>query len=491
MKWLRPKRAGERGVAMVVVLLVGSVMTVVASTATFVTIQEFQAGGDDRQATRALAIAEAGVDRMMQAIGAVTWEWSHLMESGCPGGASLAELEGEVEGGEFHVEMRPIECPTGNIPLPFEEQRLAILSSGTTGEANRQVEQIIRVVAGGLPIGIFAYSKVSVNGNGNGLFENISLITPGDVSGRDQFQTEGYDVWLSQDDFYDNGVTTVCDTREPSTCNPDDAMPAAVHAGGDITCNAASTCNSGNPKTAHVSPGTGTVGQEDLNCTANSTTKTAAWDGSRNGGPIDDAWDCADPDVGKAPTSLFTASQAQSLAPQPQLTEDDYNALKDAAQSDGIYCEIVAGKMRCTKRGTVLCTNCGTFSNADLSGLPDNYVIYGDFPVSAGLPSTLPQIKVNATLGTCDVDPDVSKSVVVIVKFGGLELAANQQLAGVVVAEEGLVDVGGGALVHGSIIAEELLFRGSSEFLMDHCSLGNLTVPFIVVTAEGWRELDR
>ena len=55
----------ETGIAMVIVLFVGAALTVVASTAAFVTIQDFRAGGDDRRAAEALSYAESGVERLM------------------------------------------------------------------------------------------------------------------------------------------------------------------------------------------------------------------------------------------------------------------------------------------------------------------------------------------------------------------------------------------------------------------------------------------
>src|SRR5687768_4057219 len=75
--------AGERGVAMVTVLMVAAVLTVVSSTAAFITVQEFRAGTDDRRAGKALATAEAGIDRAMLWIRSFQLPWKDIVLSGC------------------------------------------------------------------------------------------------------------------------------------------------------------------------------------------------------------------------------------------------------------------------------------------------------------------------------------------------------------------------------------------------------------------------
>lgn len=495
----------ERGVAMVTVLLVAAVMTVVTSTATFLTIQEFRSGADDREAGRALAYGEAGIDRMIAAIKGGEVTWNGLLLSDCFGNSVITRT-GRVATGSFIVEARPVTCPKSAtaVPPPFEEQRVAILARGTGRDAARQVEQIVSVVQAGLPIGVFAFSYSQINGFGDGKFTNLSLITPKSVFGRDKLETIGCDVWYTQDDFYGNGKTD----RYPgdgSACDLTRHMPAAVHSGGEIHCDSGGTCNSSKgSKVEHTPPGLFTDSTTDndhfLNCTANDGPPNSAWDGSINGGTADEmpAFDCPTPNVGKAPFSKFTPTDANDLAPKPELTEDDYDNMRSAAQARGLYCTLGSDKkITCTKKGVVFCTNCGTFSDNDLKGLGPNYFIYMDFPTPPAppapptAPKDLPSLTFNAQLGSCSLDPDLNSSTVVVARNGSVNIGSGKGVSGAILAREGRVEVAGGATIHGSVIAEELVFQGSSNFLMDKCSLNNLVAPFFAVAAVSWREVDR
>src|SRR5687768_361922 len=110
MKMTRRLR-NQRGVAMVTVLLVAAVLTVVSSTAAFVTIEEFSATNDDLKAARALSYAEAGIDRALYALRSGIWEWDEMVMAGCSGfdvldkdyDADSGVLAGSVGAGEFEV----------------------------------------------------------------------------------------------------------------------------------------------------------------------------------------------------------------------------------------------------------------------------------------------------------------------------------------------------------------------------------------------------
>jgi hypothetical protein len=502
LKALR-KVDNEWGVAMVTVLFVAAVMTVIASTATFITIEDLKAGGDDRRATQSLAYGEAGIDRMIQATKEKQYGWQSLIQSGC-GSNQLINIPGEVGDGEFTVSLQPSKdgviggtaCPdAANLPEPWEAQEVTIVSDGVTRDAKRRVEQVVNIAEAGFPIGVFAFTAVSVSGFGEGELNGISVITPGPFIGRDKLETVGYDPWYTQRDFYGAGFPDErCDTIAGG-CNSAQHMPAAVHAGQYIECDTAGSCNrAGQVKREHVPPGTlagGAANKDNLNCTANVGAMPAqsAWDGSGNGGPTT-GLNCPSPNIGKAPTSLFTPEQALELAPKPELTEDDYEGLKEGAQEVGIYCVPGGGGgLSCTKEGQPYCGNCTTFTDADLEGLPNNYIVYVDYPPTATPESN--SFNWNALGGDCDLDPDLSKSTVMVIRNGGVNIAANKGIAGAVLAREGVVDVGGGAFVHGSVIANRLNFRGSSNFLMDACSIRNLTAPSIAVTPVRWREVDR
>ena len=187
----------QSGVALVTVLLAGAVLTAVTSTAAFMTIREFAATDDDQQSSRALSIAESGLDRMIIAM--KSKEWGDMSVAGCgttPAFTVTGAIdEGTADEGTFTATVVNTNCPaTGVIPRPDAEQRLRIESTGDTADASRIVEQRVDINSATLPIGVFAETFAHVGGVGNGEFRNLSLITPGNVTGREKLETVGFDV---------------------------------------------------------------------------------------------------------------------------------------------------------------------------------------------------------------------------------------------------------------------------------------------------------
>ncbi|MFN2525055.1 MAG: hypothetical protein ABR505_02150, partial [Actinomycetota bacterium] len=225
---------GERGVAMITVLFIGAVLTVASSTAFFVTIQDFRAGDDERRAAQALAYAEAGIDRFLLEIPAI--DWGEMMVSGC-NGRILQQINGRIGNGTYHVELRPVTCPpAGVVPRPRQNrsERLTLTSTGEHPAARRVVQQLIEVKPKGLPIALYAESRADSGGAGGGVrVTNASLITPGNLSGRDQLEFFGFDPFYSRHDFY---PTFFPDFEDPGQ------MVSAAHAGGQITCQTPGGC---------------------------------------------------------------------------------------------------------------------------------------------------------------------------------------------------------------------------------------------------------
>ena len=510
MKMLQRIRS-QRGVAMVTVLLVASVLTVTVSAATVMTIREFSAGDDDRQSFGALALAESGVDRMIGAL--KTADWTQVVMAGC-GTNPIIVVRGTTADGSFRaVGTRAGACPVA-VPSPRVEQQLRILSTGTTREATRRVEQMIDVVAGSLPIGVFAHRLVTGSGAA-GNFKNVSVVTPGNVHPREQLDMEGWDLWYSQADIYGSGYpSTTCDL-DVGGCTYSNSLPAAVHAGGFITCgNGACNDTTGppatrGPDTEHAAPGqTGVVDslpldnikKQNLVCTADETGRESMWDGSGftstdptygTRGPTTGLSCSAFPGVPPAPTSYFTPEQARTLQETPSLSEDEYQTLRDAARASGIYC---------TRSGTT--TTCrysdGTSAgnqpiDVNLSKVSRNYVIFADFAPSTAEPSTLPTLSFagNTVLSECTSNAATTRSASVIIRYGNADFGGGADLDGAVIAEAGRVTVRGTTDINGTIIAKELDIRGDRTIEMDMCTLNSLTFPLINVSAGAWREIDR
>lgn len=506
----------ERGVAMVTVLLVASVLTVTASAATVMTIREFSAGDDDRQSAGALALAESGVDRMIVAL--KRSNWNQVVMAGCGSGSSAVSpiiVQGTTPDGSFEaVGTRATACPL-TVPSPRSEQQLRIISTGTTREASRRVEQMIDVVAGSLPVGVFAHRLVTGSGSA-GNFINVSVITPGNVNPRDQLDMQGWDLWYSQSDIYGPSYSdTTCDLNVGG-CNYTNSLPAAVHAGGLITCGSADRCNKTTgppagrgPNTAHAAFGQDTVvdalpgdniKKANLVCTADESGSESMWDGSGYTstdptygvrGPTTGLRCSNFPGVPPAPNSYFTADQARALQETPALSQDQYDTLRDAARTSGVYCTLSGSTVTCRySDGTSLGNQPFT---VNLSKVSQNYVIYADFPASTGDPGTLPTLRFagNTVLGACNTNPDLSRTGTVIVRYGNADFGGGADLDGAVIAEDGRVTIRGTADMNGTIIAEELDIQGDRTVEMDMCTLNALSFPLINVSAGAWREIDR
>lgn len=473
-------RRDERGVAMVTVLLVAAVLTVTASAATFMTIQEFRAGSDDRRGTTALAYAEAGLDHFVLLARGGNWTWQQLVRSGCDS-VPLATLNGTIGNGTYNVIVRPQpSCPVG-FPSPRNEFRVSITSTGRHPTATRVVQQIANLRPKGLPIGTYALNDVVVSGAGSGpTFDGQSLIAGGNVSGRDVLAFVGNDKWYKKGQFFGTSVP-----------DPDAFIPTAVHAGGNITCQGPKDC--GGDGIEHTSDDT------DRNCTANpmGTKFQSTWDESGQGAASTASLPSCGHPGGDAPDSRFTRDDARRLAPTPNLFDEDYRALKATAQNSGLYCLYEAdGDGTCTSPAFPAGTPApSVWTKTELAkmGLPNNFTAYFDYPKDLLPDPFLASNTVDwrADVSSCSNDPLANRSVTMIIPNGSVAASSGGVITGGVIAPAGQALLTGGAKLHGSLITDRLVLKGTSSFLLDDCWLNNMPALYLDVIPLQWRELDR
>jgi hypothetical protein len=481
----------ERGVAMITVLLVGAVMTVTASAASFAVIQDLRAGRDDQKAVGALAYAEAGADRLILEIRRGNLNWGQIRLAGCvnedgtavvPGGTAPVTIAGDIGEGHYDADLRAYnsEAPTsldrlapasdacvGRSSVPKGPQQFAITSEGSHPASRRVIRQIITIKPKGLPLGIFADG---VDGNGTVSMNNLSLVSPNNILGRDKIEFEGRDPYYTINDFYPDW-------------DPTDAekIPAAAHAVGDIT----TSTGSPSERTEHKSPG------PNPNCTANANGQSV-WDGSRWGAPLTSG--CAGQPIAGGttaapPTSLFTTNDLNRVTPKPSLDDQDYQNLKEAAKASGLYCFIpTSGGATCLKEGTPT-TYKSVWQDGDTPTV-SQYVSYFEF--EGGDPyATSNTVKWKAQVGPCSYDPDVNESNVMIIRNGSLSMQSGAVLTGAVILPEGQFDSQGEFTTHGTIIAQDFWLRGSASFLMSQCWVENMPTTFLDITPSKWTEVDR
>lgn len=490
----------ERGVAMLTVLFMAAVLTVVASSATFLAIREFQAASDDQRAAKALAYAEAGLDRFVLEIRGGGWTWGELLLSGCPGQV-LRTISGTLgTNGTYTTQIRPRICPDpNNLPIARRSQEMIITSTGIQLQpsARRIVRQVIDLKPKGLPVGLYASSNVGIGGAGGGVrVQQTSLVTGGPILGRDQLEFAGMDPYYTRNDFYPDHFT---DPNEVPG-----SMPASAHAGGFIECQAAQPC--GPDKIEHTGDATGdglsatAPTDRNINCTANNgpNPAIAAWDGSSNGGAVSlpPTGPCSTLTAGQyAPTSLFDAAGFRSrVTPQPTLTDEDRSALKSKAQSSGLYCSYnAAGNGTCTVAGGAPFSAPPSFTTGtlNLAAMPRTWTAYFEFAEGTLAKSNNNTVNWNLEVASCSNNPSLNRSVTMVLSNGSLSVGSSGVVTGAVFAERGVVRTAGGALIHGTVIADELDIRGGSNFLVDDCWLRNMPIAFLDVIPLRWSEVDR
>jgi hypothetical protein len=481
----------ERGVAMMTVILVAAALTAVAVTSSFVGIQELRSSSEDWRGTRATSYAEAGLQRFLTELKAGGFGINSIVTAGCST-VPISLPAGIVGDGTYSAELtayNPATSPqvppspwtaanatsapcVGRSTSTKVPQLYAITSTGSTGAAvaptpgtagigRRAVRGVVSISGSGLPVGVFAKS---IDANGNPDFTGISMFVQGDVVGREKLSFTGNDLYYTLKDVYGASYATT-------------PIPAAVHATGAIY--------------AKTNAKSGVEHPPNPNCNANprGTTGQSLWDGSIGGGNVTSG--CTG-QTGWPPTSKFTPANLSSITGRtnlPQLTDAEYTALKQTAQSSGIYCSIAVGggSSTCTKQGAAW-TLPSVINTGNITPLK-NFVAYFEF--ASGGNAMNQDIKWNASVGPCSSDPAVNQNGVVVVRNGSITLRGGGSMYGSVIAPEGFVDSAGNYAVVGSVIANQMRLRGTAAFLLDACAVANTPSSTINVSPGRWSEVDR
>lgn len=482
MKRLR----SQRGVAMVTVMLVGAALTAVTSMAAFSTIRELRAGTDDRKAAEALSYAEAGIDRFLQylRIGNVTW--AKLIRAGCEDAGGLVIPTGKIGNGNFTATLKVYEPnPTSGNPADQfvpgacnyrasapndpQGQYFVITSKGTHPNAKRVVQQVVKV-GPRLPVGILANS---VEANGTPNMTGISLFSETQIRGREKITFTGLDPYYFIRDVFPDGVVG----RDPG-----EHVPAAAHAPLGIFMKQNGT------KPEFPGPD---ASDPEKNCDANGVLGAgqSLWDsdGSTASGTVNSG--CVG-QVGYPITSKFSTSTLDAVRPH-RVDEQDHQMLRDAAKANGIYCAITSTGSSCTLLGNPVAYQ-STWQTAHIQPLFDagvkNFVAYFDFTSGDTLTN---QVKWQAPVWPCNaVTPDLSKSAVIVVRRGGLEVQSAQINGAVII--DGEFKYSGNPTINGTIISQSgFRITGNATFSMDPCWVQNMPGVFLATAPHRWAEIDR
>jgi hypothetical protein len=473
--------ADQRGVAMLTVLFVGAALTAVTSVAAFATIREFHASQDDRKAAGALSYAEAGVDRLMTYVKSGRVTYGVLNAAGCAN-PPLALPTGTVGNGSFTAQLTvydpfaanpadrypPAACanrPTSPSPgQGGDNTYFVITSTGQHPAAKRVVRQVVSLKPVGLPVGLYAHA---FDLQAHPAFSGVSMISETTITDRGKDQFTGLDSYYQIGDFF------------PSVTGRDltDPVPSAAHALTGIYLK-----KSSNPEFPPTK-----------NCTANNGDSQSLWDsdGSAGSGPITSG--CAG-QVGYPSTSKFTADQLAALG-SPTMSDQDYQALKDAAQTYGIYCSLPGaggtGTTTCTREGVSIGSNWSQGVQDLLSSGVNNIAAYFEF--RSGTP-TQNNLNWTGSVWGCNDNPALSRSIAVIVRNGGVNQggAGGDMINGAFIVD-GNFNSTGAFTFNGTIVSKGTVSIGSSSenISMDPCWVKNMPGPFFKVVPGQWSEVDR
>ena len=491
---------GQSGVAMITVLFVGATLTVLTTTAAFMSVRGLQSTSADAQSARAMAAAEAGLERFMLDIKRGAIAIGSMKTAGCDT-PPIALPPGTLGPGTYNVELTIYE-PTqakkvpdspwvvGNKDIPPCTPRnspnlYAVTATGTQGAGTRVVRQVIRAIPGKskFPLGIYA-DKIDANGNPD--LNNISVFTRGDIVGRGKMSLSGIDANYTMRDVYDQSAFGGFSWSGGLTW--DSNIPAAVHATGEIYAKGATTRGREHPPVP--------------NCTANDTRNggyvlQSEWDGSACSGCASNGVLTSDVCGGLAgypPTAKFTQADLDRIAQVRNFTEDEYASLRASSQATGIYCNFATAVNQCWKNGVAGPPD-QNWQDGDLPTTSATLIAYFDFPASANTSGN--SITWSATWRAIsgvmcnDANPADNRVLVAVVRNGNFHLGANAQVTGAVLTPEGDFDSTGSPILHGSVTARTFRVRGNATFESSSCFAAQLPTTSSELTVEGWSEIDR
>jgi hypothetical protein len=474
----------QAGIAMVTVLLVGAGMTAVVSGAAFVSIKELNSGGQDQRGASALSVAEAGVDRFIQAIKSGVVTFNMMNTAGCTNPATgaamppLAIPDGSVGGGTYQASLTVYNAtavnpadrmpPQACVGRPSSANKFTpvfqITSRGTLGGATRLVRQVISLKPVGLPIGLYGNL---IKANGTPSTNGISVISRTTIDDRGKLDLTGNDAWYLMKDFFPGGV---------HGRSMNEAVPTAAHAAGGLLLK-------GKPQFP-----------PRPNCTANKSggNTQSLWDSDGSAGSGAVASGCTG-QVGWPRDNKFTTADLERF--KTSLSEDDHVALAQAAKSSGLYCSYPGaggtGGISCFRKGVDLGRE---WNDSDISALiasgTRNFIAY--FVYRSGTPTQNTLQWGNIDVWPCSNDPFMNQSAVIVVKNGGFgAINANVDFNGAIIVEGDFGKANGTARINGPVMANNFDIVGTIDFTLDDCWVRNMPGPFFQVQRGQWSEIDR
>lgn len=463
--------SGDTGAAMLTVLMLMAVLTGIGSTLVMLTTNNLENASRDRQATGALATADAGVAQALEyvrhnGVGRLTcmdadYENPNLAATS-PTNPCLTNPTGwaspvtpqqvNVNGGAtcgaastcYKVFITSI---VRYNPPAVKTGRYRIHSQGAFGASAgaRAVSVDVDVTPTTLPIGVFGKE---LDGNGGTQLYNVSLFTTDCVSPRYNGSGNGTRFSTGLDPYW----------GEPAAANSTATVSTSNNCGAGGSIHATAPC----PSNAEL-----------------------YYDRDGRGGPVSPSSACgsyigADNQVKTRATTLFTYADLQTYGYRPGgLSDKQYDDLRRRALSQGLL-------------NPSLSTLAMSLQAAVNAGIANTVVYFDNLTPaqtidlkSTHIPTAFSRTPGN--LATCSAN-----SVVVVVRTGNLsyQSGTSEWRTLALLVPEGTYKGNGGYNVLGTLFANNISLGGNENFQLDDCFIDNLPGGLLELDAVSFREED-
>lgn len=446
------RRSGDRGVAMIVAVVIAAIVAGLGATVTTLSINNLQNAGRDTHAGGALNLAEAGTTQGIEFLRGsnpailTCREAVYALNPADPtcntgvvwSGPNSPKIVTDGTGKQFAVWISVKTAPT---PPATGVGTYVIRSTGTSGgvTGSRTVLSEATVRPFRFPLAVYG-DAITAGGSLDAV--NISILSLTCVNQREKI------------DFAD-GLDAAY------------GIPTAVHTAGNST-KAENNCADGDIRNIHK------LGICNPNIPPYVPRNHVQWDQDSEGGPLSatNGAACWGGSSGAYPqTSKFTAAMLRDQFDyRPNgLSNAEYDALRARAQAMGQFYQ-----------GTTVWT-------APDPAVYPNAVMFFDLRNTGGDVNFNQNNIPGYTTSTCG-----TRSLVIVVLGGDMTLNGGVDMTGSMFVPNGNIKGTGGANIIGSVFAKSLeKILGGAEFKLAPCFLDNFPPALRTVSPSKFREVDR
>ena len=429
MKRLRTGRNKDDGLSMITVILVGALLTAMASSMAIISSTNLRNAGRDRVAGAAMGSAEAGVADAI----AYLKTTNTVTALACSPDCGAANPWGEDD----PAQRKSLSYPDGGKaavhivvdqafnPPAVKTAVYTIKSDGTAGAGPglRRLEQTVTVTPLPFPIGVYA-NKINLNGTPQTFQQSVFSVEC--ITGRNKMTFSGTDA------FY--------------------GIPAAAHSTKFISTGSNTPCQPNTAANIHRSAACNTA---------------YPYDQDKQGGPVGGA--CAGAAGG---TSYFDQTMLDQYG--RQLTNDQLAGLRTAAQAQGQYYNgttSITAPNPAVYPNAVLFFDLGPNQSVSIQTVLDAYTWNGS---CTSPPRTVIVVVNHSSVGS-----------------GQVKLNSNANLSGAIFVQRGDFEYNGTATFTGTLVANTISkWNGNATSQLTACFLQNMPPGITEVTATRFREVD-